>query len=68
MVRLIENAEFEPMNQFHKTSPESIFTRREICSRATPLGRISLEEQNLILTERGKRLVHPLNWRNITGS
>ncbi len=40
---------------FHQTSPESPFTRRRICSRLTPAGRITLSDLRLIVTEHGER-------------
>jgi N-hydroxyarylamine O-acetyltransferase len=40
---------------FHQTSPESPFTRGSIISKATPTGRVSLEDGRLILTENGRR-------------
>lgn len=43
--------EFEDMNSYHQTSPESHFTRGKICSIATEGGRISLTDQKLILSE-----------------
>jgi N-hydroxyarylamine O-acetyltransferase len=40
---------------YHQTSPQSSFTRGSIISRATPDGRISLEDGWLILTRNGLR-------------
>jgi N-hydroxyarylamine O-acetyltransferase len=40
---------------YHQTSPKSSFTRGSIISRATPDGRISLEDGWLILTRDGLR-------------
>ncbi|MFW6069551.1 MAG: arylamine N-acetyltransferase, partial [bacterium] len=37
------------------TSPQSHFTQRRVCSRATPQGRITLSERRLIVTENGAR-------------
>lgn len=48
-------ADFEPMCRYHQTSPESIFTRKQICTLATPDGRVSLEDNHLIITHRGAR-------------
>lgn len=45
---------------YHQTSPHSSFTRGSVISRATPEGRISLEDGRLILTENGRRSEHPL--------
>src|SRR6266550_2624307 len=48
-------AEFAPMCHYHQTSPESTFTRKRVCSRATPDGRITLADRKLIITRRGDR-------------
>jgi N-hydroxyarylamine O-acetyltransferase len=47
--------EFAAMCDVHQTSPKSSFTQKRICSRATPKGRITLSEMNLIVTSRGGR-------------
>ena len=47
--------EFAGMCHYHQTSPESSFTRKRICSRATPEGRVSLSGDRLIITWRGER-------------
>lgn len=47
--------DYEAACQYHQTSPESSFTRGSIMSRATPEGRISLEDNWLILTQHGQR-------------
>src|SRR5207244_12680660 len=47
--------EFAPMCHYHQTSPESPFTRKRICSRATPDGRITLADRKLIITRQGHR-------------
>jgi len=48
-------ADYAPMCHYHQTSPESGFTRRWICSRATPEGRITLANRRLIMTRNGQR-------------
>jgi N-hydroxyarylamine O-acetyltransferase len=48
-------AEYESACLYHQTSPRSSFTRGSIISKATPSGRVSLEDGWLILTEDGKR-------------
>jgi N-hydroxyarylamine O-acetyltransferase len=48
-------ADYAEMCTFHQTSPESPFTRNRVCSRATPDGRVTLNETRLIVTERGRR-------------
>jgi N-hydroxyarylamine O-acetyltransferase len=47
--------EFAPMCHYHQTSPESPFTRKRICSKATPDGRITLADRKLIITRQGHR-------------
>ncbi len=42
--------EFEPMNRWQQTSPESHFTRNTLCTRVTPEGRITLSGSRLIVT------------------
>lgn len=48
-------AEFEPMCHYQQTSPDSVFTRKSVCSLATPEGRISLSNGRLIVTTQGGR-------------
>ena len=43
-------ADYDEMCRFHQTSPESHFTQKRICSRATIDGRVSLSEMRLITT------------------
>lgn len=45
---------------YHQTSPKSSFTQWSIISRATPNGRVSLEDGWLILTEDGQRTKRPI--------
>jgi N-hydroxyarylamine O-acetyltransferase len=52
--------EYLPGCTYHQTSPKSSFTQWSIISRATPTGRISLEDGWLILTENGQRTKHPI--------
>ena len=40
---------------WQQTSPDSSFTTRRICSRATPEGRITLSDLRLITTINGQR-------------
>ncbi len=61
-------AEYEPACTYHQKSPESSFTRRAIISRVTPDGRISLEQDRLIITKNGGRQeqpVSPQEWPNL---
>jgi N-hydroxyarylamine O-acetyltransferase len=45
---------------YHQTSPRSSFTRGSIISKATPDGRVSLEEGRLIVTQNGQRTERPV--------
>ena len=47
--------DFAGMCHYHQTSPESSFTRRSVCSLATPDGRITLSGTKLIVTRNGVR-------------
>jgi N-hydroxyarylamine O-acetyltransferase len=47
--------DFEPMCQYHQTSPESHFTQKRICSRPTESGRITLSDMRLIETKGNQR-------------
>lgn len=47
--------DYAGMCRFHQTSPQSGFTQRWICSRATPEGRITLTNRRLIVTRGGTR-------------
>jgi N-hydroxyarylamine O-acetyltransferase len=53
--------EYEAACLYHQTSLESSFTRGSIISRATPTGRVSLEDGRLIVTENGKRSERLIN-------
>lgn len=48
-------ADYAGMCHFHQTSPESPFTQRRICTRATPEGRITLSDLRLVITAHGER-------------
>jgi N-hydroxyarylamine O-acetyltransferase len=45
-------SEYEEMSKFHQTSPESGFTKRWICSKATSTGRVTLANSRLIVTSK----------------
>ena len=47
--------DFAPMCHYHQTSPESPFTRKRVCTKATPDGRITLADSKLIFTRNGKK-------------
>ncbi len=42
--------EFSEMCIFHQTSPNTIFTQKKLCTVATPLGRVTLTDDNLTIT------------------
>lgn len=48
-------SEFSDMCHYHQTSRKSHFTRKRICSRPTPEGRITLSDRTLIETRNGVR-------------
>lgn len=48
-------ADYAEMCRFHQTSPQSHFTQKRICSRATIDGRVSLSELRLITTRGRER-------------
>jgi N-hydroxyarylamine O-acetyltransferase len=47
--------EFAAMCNYHQTSPDSHFTRKRVCSLATPEGRITMSGDKLIETRNGVR-------------
>ena len=47
--------DYEDMCRYQQTSPESSFTRKSVCSIATPNGRITISNGRLIVTAHGKR-------------
>ena len=50
-----EYEDFDQMCCYHQTSPESHFTQKRICSRATETGRITLSDMRLIETRERHR-------------
>src|SRR6266850_673901 len=50
-----ELSEFAGMCHYHQTSPDSHFTRKRVCSLATPEGRITVTGDKLIETRNGVR-------------
>jgi N-hydroxyarylamine O-acetyltransferase len=46
-------ADYAEMCRYHQTSPQSHFTQRRVCSRATPEGRLTLSEMRFITTSAG---------------
>lgn len=59
-----EYTDFAEMCRYHQTSPESHFTQKRICSRATETGRITLSDMCLIETSGGKRHERTLGDQN----
>jgi N-hydroxyarylamine O-acetyltransferase len=59
------------MCHYHQTSPESTFTQRRTCTRATPDGRITVTGLRLITTIRGDKQERELagddEWRAALG-
>ncbi len=49
---------------YHQTSPRSSFTRGSIISKATPEGRVTLEDGRLIITRNGERSERPVAGRD----
>jgi N-hydroxyarylamine O-acetyltransferase len=47
--------DFAAMCHYHQTSPESHFTRKRVCTRATPEGRITVSDDKLIEPRNGVR-------------
>jgi N-hydroxyarylamine O-acetyltransferase len=47
--------EFEPMCRYHQTHPDSHFTGRSVCSRATARGRVTVSNGRLIVSEAQRR-------------
>lgn len=52
--------EFSAMCHQQQTSPESVFTRKSVCSLATPRGRVTLSGSRLIVTTEGLREERPV--------
>lgn len=61
--------DFTPVCHFHQTAPSSPFTRKRVCTRATPEGRLTLSELRLIITADGIRHERQLagegEWREV---
>jgi N-hydroxyarylamine O-acetyltransferase len=47
--------DFAAMCHYHQTSPESPFTRKSVCSRATTEGRMTVADRRLTFTRNGSR-------------
>jgi len=46
--------QFAAMCHYHQTSPQSPFTHKRVCTKATPDGRITLADMKLVFTRNGK--------------
>ena len=46
---------FEPMYRHHQSSPESVFSKGLICTKATPSGRITLSRDRLVIVDGAER-------------
>lgn len=61
--------EFAEMCNSHQTSPDSSFTHKRLCSRATPDGRITLSDMKLVITRNGNKEERTLcseeEWRTV---
>ena len=53
-------SDYAEMCEYHQTSPLSHFTKARICSRLTPVGRITLSDMRFITTEGAARLESPV--------
>jgi N-hydroxyarylamine O-acetyltransferase len=53
--------DFLPMSHYHQTSPDSLFTRKQLCTLATVDGRITLDDSRLITTVDGVRQEKPID-------
>lgn len=53
-------SDFNELCDYQQTSPESRFTNKVICSRATSKGRITLSNDRLIITADGEREEHAI--------
>jgi N-hydroxyarylamine O-acetyltransferase len=52
-----ELREWDEMNVWQQTSPDSFFTKKRVCSLATEKGRITLRHTRLLITENFERQV-----------
>lgn len=52
--------DFRAGSWWHRTSPDSHFTRSVVCSRLSPEGRITLSGRKLVTTANGERQEQPL--------
>lgn len=61
--------DFTYANHFMQTSPDTSFTKKRVCTLATPAGRLTLTDYRLIATADGRRTERPVEgeseWRAI---
>ena len=53
--------EFAPMCDYQQFDPRSSFTKKRVCSIATPDGRVTLTDAKLIVTKDGQRTETPVS-------
>ncbi len=53
--------EFEPMCLYHQISPNSHFTQKIVCTKATENGRITITKEKLKITEEKNKKEVPIN-------
>ncbi|QSQ10780.1 arylamine N-acetyltransferase family protein [Myxococcus landrumensis] len=53
--------DFLGMCHYHQTAPDSFFTQRRLCTRATPNGRVTLKEGALVLTQGREKQEVPVD-------
>ena len=52
--------DFQTTCEYNQTSPQSIFTQRRICTKATLEGRVTLSDNRLIITQNSQRQDHTI--------
>jgi len=60
--------EFAPMCDYQQFDPRSSFTKKRVCTIATPDGRITLADTKLIVTKNGQRTETPVaeeDWERV---
>ncbi len=55
-----ELSEFLPRSRWHEASPDSPFRHRRLATRATPTGRVTVTDDQLVVTSPGTRSEQPL--------
>ncbi len=63
-----ELGDFAPMCDHQQYSPDSPFTKKRVCTIATPTGRVTLTDAKLIITRDGERTeipVSPEEWDQV---